>query len=117
MTTLHDLLAIAPERRAVEVAGKTFYVRGMTGAERAEIVRRKEREKNGEGPPVTDADYVALTLVDEAGTRAIPNGDPSVLAGAHGSVLKVIAAAALDASILSEEAQLEAGKKFVKSPS
>jgi hypothetical protein len=116
-TTLQQLLAMTPERRTVVVAGATFHVRGMTGAERAEMIRRKHRETTGDGPPVTDADYVALTLVDENGDRAIPDGDARVLDGVNGSVLKVIAAAALDASVLSEEAQLEAAKKFGTSQS
>lgn len=108
---LQALQSIKPTVVPVEVLGQTFYVRGMTGAERAEYVKRKAAGDRGDRPPVADADVVALTLTDAEGNRLIPSGDASSIAGVHGGALKRLAIAALNASILTDDAEEDVAKK------
>lgn len=108
---LQALQGIKPKVVPVPINGITFYVRGMTGVERAEYNKRLASAQRGDRPPVADQDVVALTLSDAEGNLLIQNGDASTIAGVHGGALKRLALEALTASVLTDESEEAAAKK------
>lgn len=87
--------------KALDVAGVTLYVRGLTGAERV-LLQKWAAEAQGGGEPVADFRIAALGLCDAEGVRLFE--DEADVAKLDGATLGVIAKAILDASGLTDSA-------------
>lgn len=101
--------------REIDVAGIKLFIRGLTGAERLELVSRQKASKDG-GPPLTDAELCSWGICTSDGERLCKDGDAE-LAGVDGKALETIALAILDASGLTPEKKDAASGESPASPS
>jgi len=113
----HELLSALKRAtiRELEVGGAKFHIRGLTGAERIELMARNKAAKEEGGKPFTDSELCSWAICSPEGERLFK--DATELGDVDGDALATIALAILDASGLTTGAQERAAGESQASPS
>lgn len=101
--------------KEIDVAGIKLKIRGLTGAERLELVDRQIMAKEDRTKRLSDAELCSWAICGDDGERLYQNGDE--LAGVDGEALETIALAILEASGLTKAAEERAAGESPASPS